>query len=228
MEFEVLNNEAMVMALKAANAGAREIEKDSIATGRVDLPPQLRMKNTKWRHGPTNFQLADVEVELGLGPRDGLFPIPVIIDEAVGEEVVLYLRDQTPFMQALKRVRPFQLFLKVGVGRNHFGPVPFLLFYVPNPRDESHYFVAYDLYLDPGSNSQVALWRKLANQTHWHLFLVGAGNQQEDFFEFENNFRLGESLDSIQAACENIQMIDFDRAKAEFGDKYSIKDLYRM
>lgn len=186
------------------------------------------MKNTKWRHGPTNFALPDIEVELGLGPRDGLFPVPVIIDETVGEEVVLYLRDQTPFMNQLKRVLPFQLFLKAGVGRNRWGPVPFFLFYVPDPRDESQYFVAYDLYLNPDSSSQLSLWWKLADQTHWHLFLIGVGNQQEEFFEFENNFRLGESLRSIQVACENIQMVDFDRAKAEFGDQYSIADLFNM
>src|SRR5262249_25067041 len=141
------------------------------------------MKNTRWLHGPSNFQLPDVEVELGLGARDGLFPIPEIMDEAVGEQVVLYLRDQTPFMHELKLTRPFQLLLKVGVGRNRFGPVPFLLFYIPNPSNDSQPFAAYDLYLNPNSESQVALWRKLANQTHWHLFLVGAGNQQEEFFE---------------------------------------------
>src|SRR5262249_55371908 len=109
-----------------------------------------------------------------------------------------------------------------------FGPVPFLLFYIPDPANDSQPFASYELYLNLGSDSQVTLWRKLANQTHWHLFLVGTGNQQEEFFEFENNFQLGESLDSIQAACQNIQMVDFDRAKAEFGDEYSIKDLYRM
>jgi hypothetical protein len=184
------------------------------------------MKNNKWRHGPTRFEVVDLDFLVG--PRDGLIPVPIRLDPEIGEEVVLLLRDQTPFMQQLKRVRPFQLFLKVGAGKNRFGPVPFLLFYVPNPADDSQPFVAYDLYLNPNSESQVAQWRKLANQTHWHVFLVGAGNQQEDFFEFENTFRLGESLDSIEAVCKNIQMVDFDRAKAEFGDKHSIKDLYRM
>jgi hypothetical protein len=145
--------------------------------------------------------------------------VPVILDPELGEEVVLHLRDQTPFMQQLKRVNPFQLFLKTGAGRNRFGPVPFLLFYVPNPADPSgEPFVAYDLYVNPSNENQVSMWRRLASQTHWHLFLVGAGNQQEGFFEFENNFRLDEGLDTIQTACENIQMIDFDRAKAEFGD----------
>lgn len=186
------------------------------------------MKNNQWRHGPTNFELPDIEVELGLGPRDGLFPIPVTIDEKVGEEVVLYLRDQTPFMQQLKRVKPFQLFLKIGAGRNRWGSVPFLLFYIPNPADDSEPFAAYDLYLNPGSQSQIDLWRKLADQTHWHLFLVGAGNQQEEFFEFENNYRLSESLDSIEAACKNIQMVDFDRAKAEFMTLHEVMDIFRM
>jgi hypothetical protein len=60
------------------------------------------------------------------------------------------------------------------------------------------------------------------------VFLVGAGNRQEGFYEFENNFRLNESLDFIQTAYGGIQMIDFDRAKAEFGDEYSIQALFEM
>jgi hypothetical protein len=184
------------------------------------------MRNNKWRRGPARFEIIDLDMLIG--PRDGLIPVPVTLDSEIGDEVALFLRDQTPFMQELKHVRPFQLFLKVGAGRNRFGPVPFLLFYVPNPADDSKPFVAYDLYLNPGSDSQVLRWRNLANQTHWHVFLVGAGNQQQGFYEFENNFRLNESLDFIQTACGGIQMIDFDRAKAEFGDEYSLQALFEM
>jgi hypothetical protein len=111
-----------------------------------------------WRHGPARFEIIDLD--LLIGPRDGLIPVPVMLDSEIGDEVALFLRDQTPFMQELKRVRPFQLFLKVGAGRNRFGPVPFLLFYVPNPADDSKPFVAYDLYLNPGSDNQVLHWRK--------------------------------------------------------------------
>jgi hypothetical protein len=116
------------------------------------------MKNNKWRHGPARFEIIDLD--LLIGPCDGLIPVPVMLDSEIGDEVALFLRDQTPFMQELKRVRPFQLFLKVGAGRNRFGPVPFLLFYVPNPADDSKPFVAYDLYLNPGSDNQVLHWRK--------------------------------------------------------------------
>ena len=86
------------------------------------------MKNNKWRHGPTNFALPDVEVEARTWARDGLFPVAIKIDDELGEEVALYLRDQTPFMNELKRVRPFQLFLRAGAGRNRWGSVPFLPF----------------------------------------------------------------------------------------------------
>jgi hypothetical protein len=180
----------------------------------------------QWQHGPRNFDLPDFD--LLFGPQDGLFPLEIILDPKLGQEVVLFLRDQTPFMHDLKRLQPFQLFLKAGIGRNKWGPVPFFLFWVPSPEDNSVMFVGYDLFMNPNSPSQVQKWRALSNQTHWHLFLVGRANEQENFFEFENTFRLDDSLDGIQAAGAKVPMIDFDRARAEFMANHQVTDLFRM
>ncbi len=179
--------------------------------------------NTKWTHGTARFNHPALEDFIGI--RDGFFPLRTILDLTLGEEVVLYLRDQTPFMNDLCRVRPFRLILKTGVARNQFGPLAFLVFWVAHPYNPGQAFAAYDVYLNPHSQTQVDTWRHLAAQTHWHVFLVGAGGEQRDFFEFENTFALDDALDFILEACAPIQLVDFDRAKAKFMAENTIDQL---
>ena len=159
---------------------------------------------------------------------DGFFPLKAILDADGGEEVVFYLRDQTPFMEELRRIRPFRLMLKAGAGRNEFGPLCFMVFWIPNPAELDKAFAAYDLYLNPHSDVQVAMWCELAAQSHWHVFLIGTGGQQRDFFEFENTFNLEETLDFVVEACGPLQLVDFNRAKAKFMQENSVDDLLKM
>jgi hypothetical protein len=163
-----------------------------------------------------------------IGMVDGLFPLRVILDGAIGEEVVLIIRDQTPFMEQLRLVRPFNLMMKSGLGRNDYGPLVFFLFWVMNPASPAAEFAAWDCYLDPKNETSLQLWGKLATQTHWHLFLIGEHGKQREFFEFENNYRLGEALETAEQACRNIPTIDFNRAKQVFMDEHSIDDLFAM
>lgn len=183
-------------------------------------------RNTKWRHGLSRFNPPALN---GLvEPIDGLFPLRAILDLTVGEEIVFYLRDQTPFMNDLCRVHPFRLMLKTGVARNEFGPLAFLLFWVANPQDPSNDIVAYDLYLNPHNEAHVLLWRELAAQTHWHLLMIGKDGEQRNFFELENTYGLDDALDFMLEACSPIPLIDFDRAKEEFMAKHSLEFILRQ
>ncbi len=141
-------------------------------------------KHNKWRHGLTRFEIPALDDYMGM--RDGFLPLPMILDPAVGEEVVLIVRDQTPFMEELRQVKPFRLMMKNGCVRNDLGPLVFFLFWVENLADLTQPFSSWDCYLDPKSETQISLWRNLAAQSHWHLFLVGAAGRQRGFFEFEN------------------------------------------
>lgn len=159
---------------------------------------------------------------------DGLMPLPAIIDSTVGEEVALYWIDHTPFVHELAAIRPFQFFLRSGLFRSDHGPLMWMLFYVPNPAGNPQPFASVECHVNPFEPSQVALWRSLANQTHWHLTLLGAGNEVEDFFEFENRYGLAEALDTMDEACRGMHVTDFMRAKQEFWDRYTMDDLYNM
>ena len=186
----------------------------------------LPRKPTRWRHGRTRFDHPPLEDFIG--PPDGFFPMKAVLDPDVGEEVVLYLRDQTPFMEELRHILPFRLMLKAGAGRNEFGPLCFMVFWIPTTADSDQAFAAYDVYLNPHSDVQLATWRELAAQSHWHLFLIGTGGEQRDFFEFENTFNLDETLDFVAEACGPLQLVDFNRAKAKFMQENSVDDLLRM
>ena len=159
---------------------------------------------------------------------DGLTPMPVIMDITVGEEVALYWLDRNPFVHELAAIRPFQFFLRSGLFRSDFGPLMWMLFYVPNPAGDPQPFASVECHLNPSELSQISLWRRLAHQTHWHLTLLGAGDEVADFFEFENCFGLADTLDTMEEACRGMRVIDFMRAKQEFWDTYGMDDLYAM
>jgi hypothetical protein len=182
--------------------------------------------DNKWQHGPTRFKVPD------LGPVfpqfEGLLPLRVVLDPDVGSEVVLILHDQTDFMDRLKNVKPFRLHTKTGVARNEYGPVGFILFWIEDPENPLDYVVAYDVYVNPTKEAQLSLWRDLAAQTHWHLFLVGARGEQEDLFEFENCYALDEFVKGVETACRGTEMVDFYRATHEFGKRHSVRDIFNM
>ena len=186
----------------------------------------MKQQNTKFTLGPGEFVVDDFPA--ALNGWNGLLPMPVTMDLTVGEEVALYWFDRTPFVHDLARIRPFQFFLKSGLYRTDFGPLMWLLFYVPNPEQQPEPFASMECHINPCDGDQVPLWRRLACQSHWHLTLLGAGNEVADFFEFENVFGLGERLDTVEDACRGMCVTDFLAAKRQFSARFTMDGLYAM
>ena len=182
-------------------------------------------QNTKYNRGSGCVDVRDFPPQLAR--CNGLLPIPAILDPTVGEEVALYWMDRTPFVLELAAIRPFRLMLKSGVYQSVYGPLIWFLFYVPNSKPVPQPFASTELHLNPSETNQVSLWEKLANQTHWHLTLLGAGNSVAEFFEFENHFGLDTSLPRMMQTCQGLAVTDFIQAKAEFSKSYTMDDLYR-
>jgi hypothetical protein len=110
-----------------------------------------RQSTRTWRIsdcGPTDTiafqdaQAAVVEADLRAGEAQAY-------RQVLEDTDVLYWRHQTPFIEELRRVRPFWLMLKTGAGRNPCGPVFFMVFWVPNPADPEEAFAATEAYLNP-------------------------------------------------------------------------------
>ena len=187
---------------------------------------KISRHSTKFTLTPGRFEVDDFPP--AFDALDGLVPMSVTIDLTVGEEVALYWLDRTPFIRYLARIRPFQFFLRSGLYRSDFGPLMWLLFYVRNPQPQPQPFASVECHINPSDSKQVALWRRLANQSHWHLTLLGAGNEVADFFEFENTFQMHEALDTMEQACRGMRVIDFLAAKQQFWDTFTMEDLYAM
>ncbi len=182
--------------------------------------------NTKWPGGPVRFDFSTLPP--ALQSAEGILPVPLSLDERVGTETVLILFDRTGFIHRLAATRPFDLMMKSGIVRTDYGPLLFLLFWVPNPADPHNPMTAIDCHLNPLDSETLSPWRDLARQSHWHLFLVDADDQQQGFYEFENVYGLGEALDQAVRACSGMKSVDFMLAKQDFCNRYDIPMLLGM
>jgi hypothetical protein len=174
-----------------------------------------------------HFELGECPI-FDLVPESGVVPMPAILDNRIGSEMVLLLIDKTPFIYILAKVKPFDLMMKTGMVETSHGPVAFLLFYVPNLATPEDPHFAHDLHLDPFNPGLMTTWRDLARQSHWHLILVDANREVQDILEFGNVYGLGEALDAMTNAISDLQPGDFALAKQEFCEQYSLKDLLNV
>lgn len=122
------------------------------------------MLDNKWRHGKTHFVLSSLPAYVR--GAEGILPFRSIIDAQVGSETSLLLFDRTPFVYELAKLRPFNLLLKTGLVHTSHGPLCFLLFYVPDPRQRGSVYTAIDAHLNPLDVQRLVMWRDLARQSH--------------------------------------------------------------
>jgi len=181
-------------------------------------------KNNAWLHGATRLQ--PFRFPSGMDCVEGLLPIPVVINLDVGQEVVLFLKDTTPFVNTLAKTHPFNLRAHGGVARNQFGCLGFFVFWIPSPFNARVPLATYDLYVNLGNEKILGMWRELAFQTHWHLLLLDRKNEQRGFWEFRNTFRISNFLGEMEDFCRGIPVLDFDKTKAQFMVEKSVEELF--
>lgn len=178
--------------------------------------------NNKWTEGKAKFNLKCVDWRILRS--EGIIPIQGCLSEKIGLEVVILYLDHTPFIYELERIRPFNMYLKSGLGRTTHGPIMFHLFqfFAESPKNP---VLLVDAYANPFNAQHMTTWRDLSRQSHWHLFLVDSRAEQAGFFEFTNTFDLDRTLDTINNVCQGMKESDFTAAKNEFCSKYTIDDL---
>ena len=127
-----------------------------------------------------------------VGPRDGWFVEPATIDPEVGEEVVIFLRDQASQIKKLCRIKPL-LHVSTEALSNDYGQVGYIHFWLSDQKTPN-VAIAFDVKpVDPHSKKELSLWCRLAAQAHWHLFLV-TGNEMRGYITFNSNFDLDKQL----------------------------------
>jgi hypothetical protein len=182
------------------------------------------MKNyNQWAHGKTHLVLPPMPD--GFMQSSGIYYLTCTLDPAVGEEVILLIYDPTDFIYQLKDVKPFRFFASSLAVNTSFGPVYSFLFWVSQPHDIHKSFTVLDKPVDISRPSLIDPWKRLANQSHVHLLLVGANYQVEGFFEFENTFGFDDAVDTI-SQLDALRVIDFEKAEQEYFNSYSLEALY--
>ncbi|MBM4147298.1 MAG: hypothetical protein FJ240_13670 [Nitrospira sp.] len=187
--------------------------------------------NNKWNEGKAQFDFS--QIDTGILSLDGIFTLPVMLSPKIGYEVVIVLIDHTSFIYELAQMKPFNMFLKSGLGNTSCGPILFNLFIFIDKDspltvrpDQAELLV--DIYANPCDTQSIKIWHDLASQSHWHLFLVDGQAKQIEFFEFKNTFNLDKTLSQVMKACKGMTQTNFMNAKQEFMNKYEVEDLFRM
>ncbi|MFB3787976.1 MAG: hypothetical protein ACE15F_16585 [bacterium] len=183
------------------------------------------IRNTQWKRGKVSW--SPMHLPDYMHNRTGLFPMRVILESNTGPEVILCIKDQGENLRDLIQIDPFHLFLKTGVVNTDFGIVFFLLFYIPHPARQEP-LITYEVTLDSHNPDLMMPFRELAHQSHWHVFILDSNGRERKWFEFQNNFLLGEEIKNAVQAARNIPTTNFNRVKNHYTLLYSIDDLLQL
>ena len=174
-----------------------------------------------------NFELGDLPFFDDL-PQSGVMPMPMIVEDRIGSEMVLMLFDKTPFVSTLAKMKSLALILTSGLVHTSHGPVIFLFFHIPNSATPDDPYFAFVNYANPFDSEQMATLWNLANQSHWHLIVVDGDQRVRAVEEYGNVFGLGEMLAANADADGDKHSGDFALATQEFSSKHTLQDLLHM
>jgi len=184
------------------------------------------MLQNKWRHGPTRFEIPDFGPVLD--QFDGLMPFYVVLDPDIGQEVVLILRDRTDFINTLKATKPFRLFVKTGLARNQYGPLGFPAFLDSGPEKSKRLRgrLRYVHKSDGRSPDTALRGSRFADSLAFDS--CRSKRRARGLFEFENCYGLNGFVSSVRHGCKGILMMDFYRAREQFGRENSLREIFEM
>ncbi len=159
----------------------------------------------------------------GLPPASGVLFEEVTFDERIGPEAVALLIDTKP-AELLAKVSA-QLNLKAGIAATAYGPVLFLIWWIP-PVVNGRPVALYEQVMNPLYSKTSAVLRRVADQTHLHVLLVDVTGQVLNLFEYPNTF----GFDRIRAAADEARVAwsgsdNFPLAEQAYEQQYDIDEL---
>ncbi len=181
--------------------------------------------NNKWPGDTTTW--APFNLPSYAQKKTGVLPMNAILDPRIGMETILCLFDSTDFIHKIAALRPFTLMLKAGVVRTSYGPVVFLLFWLPDPKTGTP-FMVFEQTLNPHNPVILAPYYDLARQTHWHVFVLDRDGNELNWFEFKNIFGLQKTLVMVATMTSNMPCTDFNSAKQEYSQQHTIDELMEI
>ncbi len=181
------------------------------------------MKNTKWTQ---EIDIAPPELPDAFWENAGVTPVLGVVDDEIGEEVILLINDPTEDAEKLGELDPFVLNVSSGSVDTDHGALGFVLFSVPDPEDAEEPFAVWEILFDATNDDMAGPFHSLADQSHWHAILLGPGPQVLNVFEFDNTYFLKTGLKEIAQATDAKPCTDFDAAVADAHARYPLQTLF--
>jgi len=145
------------------------------------------------------------------------------LDKRIGPEDVVLLIDPRP--EELLARRTLIIELKAGIASTNFGPVLFLVWWIP-PITKGKPFAFYEQLMNPLHADTSVVLARVADQTYLHIVLLNADGEVQTVFEYQNNFGFGGIHAGVQGARVAWQgHSDFSLAKQEYHKEYDVYEL---
>lgn len=100
----------------------------------------------------------------------GIKAISAIVDNKVGEEIVLLITEPREKVKEFEGRDLTRLILKIGLINTSYGPVCFLLFHFPDPLTGAQ--VTYENTVNPKDHQQLSIYKRLSDQEYWHVVIA--------------------------------------------------------
>lgn len=182
------------------------------------------MLENKWKHGKVHFELSQLSPVLIASP--GIKPISMILDNNIGEEIVLLITEPKELAKDFEGRDITRFMLKVGLIKTSYGPICFLLFYFPDPLTGGQ--ITYESTINIDDYEHISIYKQLSIQRYWHVIIADDTGEVVNFLEFPNEYGLIQTFNQIEDACKNMKVINYTAAKYEYEQKYSIEQLLEM
>ena len=159
----------------------------------------------------------------GLPSGSGVLFEEVTLDERIGPEAVALLIEPEP--DELLAKRRLDLNLKAGIAATAYGPVLFLVWWIP-PIVSGRPTAFHEQVMNPLYPNTSEVLRRVAEQTHLHVIVTDETGQVVTVFEYENIF----GFVGIRAAVDGARVAwrgpaDFAQAKGAYERQYEIDDI---
>ncbi len=177
--------------------------------------------DNRWTGGQVNLVLPPLEAA-DVGASGARF-LEVQFQPDVGPEMFLCILEESEWARRYKLVRELDLYATTLAVQTEIGPVAMVIWRLARGQKT---LVQYEHYLDPLNEPTRRLLRRIEAQPR--LKLVMRDNRTGEttgFWEFDNNFTLGEFADRLAQAVVGMVAGPFSQRVAEVQRTYRVEDL---
>lgn len=165
------------------------------------------IKDNRWRHGLADFRFPRLD-DNALRPSCGFYRLTM--DPAIGEEVIVFFREEPPHAKALEEVQPMALIAHKGIVATPNGIVAYIVWQIAAGSRHESYF---ETFLNPFEFGTLKLVSDAANQTHLKFIAVDRSDQAVvSMVDFENVFELDALLFHMAMSIGHSELTQFSAA----------------